>query len=100
MVSSPVIFFMQAQVIGGTQLSPNQGRVMVEIDNTWGTICGEGWDLLDAAVLCRQMGMGYARYALEVSQLFVKHFFRNVLKNDSKNYIQISSQYGKCIFRS
>ncbi|XP_072026691.1 lysyl oxidase homolog 2A-like [Amphiura filiformis] len=60
----------KVQVIGGTELSPNQGRVLIEIDNTWGTICSEGWDLFDAAVLCRQMGMGFARYALERSVHF------------------------------
>ena len=39
---------------------------MVNIDDIWGTICGTGWDLLDAKVLCRQAGMNHARYAMQV----------------------------------
>lgn len=34
------------------------GQVQVELgDRRWGSICGEEWDIKDATVICRQLGM-------------------------------------------
>ncbi|XP_063232254.1 lysyl oxidase homolog 3 [Bacillus rossius redtenbacheri] len=46
---------------------PEEGRVEVKFGKSgaWGVICGDGWSLLEAMVVCHQLGLGYANSAAQ-----------------------------------
>ncbi|KAJ8034622.1 hypothetical protein HOLleu_21535 [Holothuria leucospilota] len=49
------------RLVGGP--SNSSGRLEVFFNNEWGTICDDGWDLVDATVACRELGYQVALFA-------------------------------------
>ena len=45
----------EVQLVGGT--SSAEGRVEICLGDEWGTVCDWMWDVTDARVVCRQLGL-------------------------------------------
>ena len=43
----------EVHLVGG--LTPNEGRVEICYQNSWGTVCDNSWDRREATVVCRQL---------------------------------------------
>ncbi|KAL0880639.1 hypothetical protein ABMA27_001864 [Loxostege sticticalis] len=43
------------RLLGGR--TPHEGRLQVRIDEKWGTVCNYRWNIINAAVVCNQLGL-------------------------------------------
>ncbi|XP_032085777.1 LOW QUALITY PROTEIN: lysyl oxidase homolog 2 [Thamnophis elegans] len=60
-------FQNQIRLSGGRTHNEGIVEILQEHNGTliWGSICGEGWDIMDAMVVCRQLNLGYASHAFQ-----------------------------------
>ncbi|XP_015121135.1 lysyl oxidase homolog 3 [Diachasma alloeum] len=68
---------LQLRVTGGR--NPSEGRVEIKFpDEDWGMVCGDGWSLLEASVICRQLNLGYASSAIQTTLHSDKNEFMSI----------------------
>ena len=44
------------QLVDGYINGGREGRLQICLNNTWGSLCSDSWDDMDARVACRQLG--------------------------------------------
>ena len=55
---------LQLRSSSGYTRGVSSGRLEIFVNNTWGTVCDDNFDYVEARIACRQLGFpGYSRYS-------------------------------------
>lgn len=69
---------------------PQEGRVEIMSQSGWNVICGDGWSLLEAMVVCKTLKMGYASDAMQTNffggNLTSKSYSKVKCKGNEENF--------------
>ncbi|XP_068698547.1 deleted in malignant brain tumors 1 protein-like [Montipora foliosa] len=83
------------RLVGGTRRG--EGRVEIYHSRSWGTVCGDEWDIKDAQVVCRELGFLFT-YAAPVNAGFVRRtgpiWLKNVRCTGTQSSIRSCSHSG------
>ncbi|XP_064139127.1 CD5 antigen-like isoform X1 [Loxodonta africana] len=94
----------RARLVGGPHRC--EGRVDVEQNGQWSTVCGYNWDLKNVVVVCRELGCGAAKgtqssfpykpQAEENQDFFIEEFHCKGLEDTLAQCEKEDTDYGSC----
>ena len=84
------------RLVGGSNDRTGRVKVFIEPNNSWSTVCINGWDDLDAMVVCRQLGLNDTVKARAIHILKSRDFAIPLIWLDHVNCIGNESKLSKC----
>ena len=84
--------FYVVRLVGGG--SPNEGRIEVYYSGEWGTVCSNGWDDSDSALVCSQLGFKSSTISKQYMPGTGRIFLDNVICSSNDSVLAQCGHYG------